>query len=299
MDLKELKELRRECDHVIRAAEDWSPEFRKQRKLFKELTGIESSMQSNAEAYFKDLAGRVGKMVDWHGYAHELADKTVTVDAIDAARIAGAEKKYAVNISFGDNMVKEQTALTILITQDIIDAAAVGAQYGQVQVGIDLGVSNAVEWIQKAAIGSIGKQIPGITETTRNRIEQSIQTSLSTGEGINKAAERLRSVIEDPARAQTIAQTETVRAWGDGLIAYGKQAGAKSKKWNTSYEPCAACLANDLQGWIPFDEAFESGDDGTPQHPRCRCSLQVSLLAPESNPAPSAEKVAKLEKVKK
>src|ERR1035437_7822392 len=108
MDLKELKELRRECDHVIRAAEDWSPEFRKQRKLFKELTGIESSMQSNAEAYFKDLAGRVGKMVDWHGYAHELADKTVTVDAIDAARKAGAGRKKRAKISFGAKWGKEQ-----------------------------------------------------------------------------------------------------------------------------------------------------------------------------------------------
>lgn len=47
------------------------------------------------------------------------------------------------------------------------------------------------------------------------------------------------------------------------------------KLWLTSGDPCDVCDENSIEGWIPMDEPFSSGDWEPLAHPNCRCSLET------------------------
>ena len=50
------------------------------------------------------------------------------------------------------------------------------------------------------------------------------------------------------------------------------------KRWNLgdggASGNCELCEDNEAQGWIPEDEAFDSGDDDAPAHPNCTCDVE-------------------------
>ena len=50
------------------------------------------------------------------------------------------------------------------------------------------------------------------------------------------------------------------------------------KRWNLGdggqSGNCALCEDNEDQGWIPEEEAFESGDMEPPGHPNCTCTIE-------------------------
>ncbi len=69
-----------------------------------------------------------------------------------------------------------------------------------------------------------------ITERTRSAIRSSIDASIELGEDIEAATKRVDKIVNNPARAATIAKTESVNSWGNGTLRFGKQTGAKGKK---------------------------------------------------------------------
>jgi phosphoserine phosphatase len=88
-------------------------------------------------------------------------------------------------------------------------------------------------------------------------------------------------------RQKTIAQTEQAMAQGDGNNDLAGRQGAKWKRWITAQDDLVSDMdeVNQAQGWIPFDEAFDSGDNNEPSHPNCRCSVTY-----RNNPPASADK---------
>lgn len=80
-------------------------------------------------------------------------------------------------------------------------------------------------------------------------------------------------------RAFVIARTETSQAMGSGNLATMKENGVQRKKWITAgSNPCAICLANEAQGFIPVDEDFESGDAAEPAHPNDECYTEAEEI---------------------
>jgi len=76
-------------------------------------------------------------------------------------------------------------------------------------------------------------------------------------------------------RRETIANTEANKAVSEGDFLNAKNDGAKFKIWQTSGDERVSdiCEANEAAGPIPIDEPFPSGDDTTPGHVNCRCSV--------------------------
>jgi hypothetical protein len=80
-------------------------------------------------------------------------------------------------------------------------------------------------------------------------------------------------------RAELIATTEMNAAYNHGGLEFARNVGAKTKNWNPlGANVCPICLANQAQGDIPAEGAFQSGDESPPAHPRCECVLDFGFI---------------------
>jgi len=211
---------------------------------------------------------------------------------ISAARIADA---IASGLSFDELLQIEQ-----LIEDDLGDLAADSAKLAVDALGIkpDEGLTNrvydrAVAWVKErgAELVSVDGD-ESLVESTRNMMRSIIADGLEQNIGTDAIAEAIQeSAAFSEDRATTIAQTEVAMANGAGKGAGWAEAQADglviTKSWQTSNDgdTCDECLGNEAEGDIPLDQAFSSGDDFEPAHPRCSCVT----TAEATDPADSAD----------
>src|SRR5680860_651354 len=94
---------------------------------------------------------------------------------------------------------------------------ATGGQFGEIEYGISLGVTELSESVLVAAREQTAGLVSGVTETNRNLIRESIKQSITRGEDVKESVARIKKVINNPVRAEMIAQTESVNAYQTGL----------------------------------------------------------------------------------
>lgn len=111
---------------------------------------------------------------------------------------------------------------------------------------------------------------------TRERVRHLVGETIREGESL----QMLRSRIQDDfvfsrSRAEMVARTETTTALGQGSRAAALSQGQDEKRWVTQGDGnvTVECSSNEGADWIPIGDAFPSGVDTVPQHPRCRCNV--------------------------
>jgi hypothetical protein len=150
-----------------------------------------------------------------------------------------------------------------------------------------------------AAARHAGSKVAGIDSTTRYRIRAMVSQSRLSGWDSRKLATTLRNAnlpttyrpMDTPSplrhirdRAHLIAVTETSYAYESGqrLSAKASQdAGLQMvKAWLTVGYGAVddVCAWNEVQGEVPFYDAFSSGDTEPPAHPGCRCTVEYRAL---------------------
>lgn len=283
MDLESLKAIHRDVEETLLATEDWATTYRKNKATFKAIVSEEQDLYEALRRYFKALSGRVMGFVDWHEY------RALAIKAADVV------------VSMDDEQWDEEAQVTFrVVFPEIATAYYIGTRAGFAEYKIDPGMATMQRLSEAAAMDHAGELIgmvkdpqtglyhlnpkadKGLINTTRERVRQSITTSLQMGETDHEAALRLENVIDDEARALMIARTESVHAYGEGKLLYAQNTGATGKEWVTSFDPCPICESNALQGIIPMDQDFDSGDPVQPAHPDCKCDVNFYYdLRPE------------------
>jgi hypothetical protein len=156
-------------------------------------------------------------------------------------------------------------------------------------------------------ISSQGAQshVSTVTGDVIKAAQQAALEGLSVPEIKSKILAEYSSITD--ARAQTIARTETNRAFSRAQFEADKQFINQNnlqdrafKQWRTRSEnPCEFCLALEAEGPIPFDNAFRelggkvTADDKTFEvnyeeleagnlHPRCNCIYELVIKADNS-----------------
>ena len=127
-------------------------------------------------------------------------------------------------------------------------------------VGVDtepLTSEAAREYVQ----GYTFELVKGVTETMADQMRTVIDDGLAKGATINEIQQQLTDRVPEVslARAETIARTETARAFQNGSLAQAKELGFEGKEWLLSGNPCGLCegAAAALQGVVtPIDEPF-------------------------------------------
>ena len=126
-----------------------------------------------------------------------------------------------------------------------------------------------------------GVAIRGLDKTGYDRVGTALSRSIRLGLGDTNAAKLINDAIGDPARALTIAITETNRAVSLGAMKTYREAGLEKMSWAVS-DPCPECAQNQGQV-VEIGGTFNSGAQQPPAHPNCRCALLPVLPEYETN----------------
>lgn len=240
---------------VILAAEPWSTEYEKDPESHAKLIRLEAKFETSLRQYFREMAEqRINSIVDWWHYTNE------------------AVKAYDVNVTINDEAISAEEGILLTFVYDpVAEMMATGAQAGEAIYDTSLGFGSSTASIQKAARQYSGKLVSAINATTRDKIRQSIATSLSLGEDQKTAAARVNKIIRDTYRAGMIARTEAVNSYSMGLDAFGVTSGAVSKTWQSIGGACAICAPLN-EKTVGISDNFPGIDrPGPTAHPNCRC----------------------------
>ena len=116
-----------------------------------------------------------------------------------------------------------------------------------------------------------GITIRGIDQTGYERLGTALSDSIALGLSPTRAAKLIQDAVSDPARALTIAITETNRAISRATVERYQNYGLQEMEWATS-SPCDKCAQNEGQV-VTIGSSFDSGATQPPVHPNCRCAL--------------------------
>lgn len=135
------------------------------------------------------------------------------------------------------------------------------------------------------------KRIRWVDEYTQKRINGLISQGIESGWWYNKLADALqRDYSFSDYRARLIASQEIWEAylnWKDRQFArYTSEYGQKWwKKWISHRDDRTTdgCLSNDNQGWIPYDQEFQSWHMKPTRFVWCRCNCVYRLFDPRED----------------
>lgn len=262
---QDLLSAREKLTVAILAAEEWQESYKASPSTFQQLLALSASLDTAAAEYLHGLATRAPGYVDWSRLPEPLK--------ADAGPVANNDDPV---------WVQEQIILTTAVIDILTDLVATGAVAGEMIYGIPAGYSTLQfaaldDAIMTAARKLTALMVSNVTETTRKLIRESVAKSIALGENSDMAAFRLMNVIDNPIRAQLIAQTEPVNAYQTGYKHYAVQTGAKRKKWDGLVGACQVCTGAISQGEIGIEEKFTLTNgqelDRPAAHPRCRCGI--------------------------
>lgn len=256
MNRPALLEARAELGQGIRASEEWTPSYKRHPETFKALLRYEAQLDGQVAEYLAGLAERAPRYVDW-----DLVPEPVQ---LQAASTPLANKDEAV-------WAGEALDLTKAIIDALTLLTVTGAQFGELEYGIDLGVTPLTDWILTAAREHTAGLVTQVTDTNRKLIQEAIKQGIARGEDRDAIVARIRKVINNPVRAEMIAQTESVNAYQSGLMNFGIETGAKRKTYEALAGACKICAPLDGET-VDIDKEFSNGVDHPPSHPRCRCN---------------------------
>ena len=175
----------------------------------------------------------------------------------------------------GEDLREYDTAITSAI------AGATKVLAKELKTGAKISDDVAGRWLRD---NSLSKLTGGFNDTTVERLQDAIADAWDKGGSYDQVVSAIKETFQDfsDTRAGLIAQTEVNEAYNFGRQETAKEWGADEKAWETeSGNPCEICLANEDQGYIDFDEDFDSGDDAPPAHPNCQCTVNFRKTAGE------------------
>ena len=122
-----------------------------------------------------------------------------------------------------------------------------------------------------------GLDLQGLTNTLLNRIGTHLADALMSGASDTMLGKVLQTVVGDPERALTIANTSMASAMSVSTRETYQEFGLAKMRW-LALEPCSTCSGNGALGPVTPGEAVFKNVQGDnimepPAHPNCRCAL--------------------------
>jgi hypothetical protein len=160
------------------------------------------------------------------------------------------------------------------------------------QIGLSFNLDNPRA--REAVLRRVTKLTGQVTQTTVDRIRDTVRAAMSEGVGVSEISRRIREQAFDGTvsrhRARTIARTESVAALNEGQhLAATDHNVLQSKRWLSQADGRVRDSHVDAanEGWIPLSSAFANGlqyphDPSAPAEEavNCRCTLLYSDLPP-------------------
>jgi SPP1 gp7 family putative phage head morphogenesis protein len=183
--------------------------------------------------------------------------RTIVEGWVTGEKAAGSEIKRSIKKNLTIQQILEDEEVDVWANWkpgDQVSAALLERKYGldQLLIQSELTIKN----MAKTQIDEIGTQLAD---------------GLSRGLSIDEIASSLKDVINNPAKALSIAMTETSRATNFGAQNRYREANILKNQWS-GIDPCPECAMNDGE-IVGVGDPFASGDTQPPAHPNCLCTL--------------------------
>jgi len=183
--------------------------------------------------------------------------------------------------------------VTVLNGEEIFEAGLVNAvSQGYTALQDEIGMQAAFELKQPEAVKWARTQaavdVSAVNDTTKESIRGMVTRGLEQGSSYDTVARQISKRFEEFAvgkpqahiqsRAHLVAINENAVGYAHGettLIDEIEATGIRTeKKWQTVGDNNVSdgCQQNADADWIPYDQAFPSGDQTYPRFPGCRCS---------------------------
>ena len=120
-------------------------------------------------------------------------------------------------------------------------------------------------------LGRARVTIKDLDQTGYDRVGTALADSIAQGLSDTRSARLINDAIGNPARALSIAITETNRGMSFGAISRYQAANLEQMEWAVS-DPCPECAINS-GAVVNIGSTFPSGANQPPAHPHCRCAL--------------------------
>jgi hypothetical protein len=125
-------------------------------------------------------------------------------------------------------------------------------------------------------ITSRGIIVDDVLQTKLNRIGTVLASALEQGVTPKQVSILVDQVVDDPAQALTIAQTEMSAAVVQSELQDYRDSGVEMVEWLVA-DPCDECQENEDASPISIDESWPNGD--APVHPNCMCDIAPYSMA--------------------
>ncbi len=246
---------------LIRAGERFGPAFEDDPESLRKMIKLEAKLERDLIKYFNGLVNeRINTFIDWNEYRRRVV-KAAIVDPMS------------------DDKWKREGKI---FKQAVYDSIYLGTLNG-VSAGINiyslpLAADDVIGIAQVSAKKHAAKLITQTNRNTRKMINRSVQTSLDLGETVEQASKRVNKIVKNPTRSTTIARTETVNSYGNGLLDFGKDAGATHKEWQAVLDSNTSPICEELDSQVvkidaTFESSFDSGIESPGAHVNCRSSM--------------------------
>jgi SPP1 gp7 family putative phage head morphogenesis protein len=123
-----------------------------------------------------------------------------------------------------------------------------------------------------------GITIRSVERTMLDEIGTRLAEGKKAGLSIQDMADSIDYVVNNPAKALSIATTEVSRAVNTSAQTRYREARIGTNQW-MGIDPCDKCAQNDGE-IVEIGQPFASGDSQPPAHPNCLCTL-LPVIAPE------------------
>lgn len=284
----ELENEIHELNILIKASESWAPAYRKDAKTHAKLIRNESQYQIAIRKMFGEHAKNIEAFVDWNAYT-QAVKKAADAAKANADRVDAAFKvETIVDGDFFDGIDSDFLNISL---KPVTLATAIGAQAGEKIYKIPLGIDSTNEAIQKLALNRVawlvGKRLTKdgdiidnpnakyrISDYVRRRIANQVKQSIGLGESKSDLIDRLKDIVADGTRAEKIAQTESVNAYGAGLHEFGRQSGATGKE-SQDVGAVDECKDHADLGIVPLDYLYGGLYLYPAYHAGCRCGSRL------------------------
>lgn len=253
-----LLELRAVLAAAGRAAEPWEASYKKHPATFRRLLDEEQALRNDLAEHYRNLADfRLSTLINWSEVRPKL-QADVVVPGSDSASL------------------DEQRLLIRVILPHYEELLQIGAAAGEALSGVTGDIPSLTPILLDHARKSTAALVKGVTDTTRDMLRRTIQSSIDSGDDLATMTARLKDVIGNPVRADLIARTETVNAYQGGLQDFAVKTGATSKEWESTIGACKLCAPLDGEV-VDINKPFVLPNDDEvsrpPAHVACRCGL--------------------------
>jgi SPP1 gp7 family putative phage head morphogenesis protein len=152
-----------------------------------------------------------------------------------------------------------------------VDASLPESYWGGWEPGHAEAAAKAVDGGMRDMLDAADQTIQGVNDTTIDRIGHTIAEGLQKGDSVSTTKQAVKDVISDPARAETIVNTEYARAMTSASMETYEQNGVEQLQWFAEGDACPECEENADASPIQTGDEWPNGD--VPVHPNCRCAI--------------------------